>query len=285
MVLAYKEAGAPIGKQRHRCRRWAEVTGGILEVAGFDQFLANLDEAEAAMDDGLQALGTLAETVVLKNKSDLFCMSGADSASIGQAAKLWTSIFLDADLCADKLHDRNAKARDTMVGQFLSGKVDRMVDITVQAGSGTATLRAKPGRGKQKLYWFEIAITAPDDSGSQPCGGISTGIGFASIGASPTVPWAPAAVAVNEGVAIALAREDYGAQPVTGAPAPAATGATTAVGDNLSVPPPTAGAVVPAEADVASRPADEDRSGQTTAGEVAPAVDGAPAPSGNDLQW
>jgi len=72
LVLRWQLQGMPSGKGLHRCARWAEVIGGILEANGIEQFLANLEEAEAAMDEGLEALATLAEFVVVKGKTEYF---------------------------------------------------------------------------------------------------------------------------------------------------------------------------------------------------------------------
>src|SRR5205807_5833702 len=76
MVRRWKENGRrnaaevwPAGrpKPRHRWARWVEVVGGILGSNGFFNFLSNVEEAKVAMDEGLQALATVAEYVLVKN--------------------------------------------------------------------------------------------------------------------------------------------------------------------------------------------------------------------------
>src|SRR5262249_23984266 len=61
MVQHWKEQGKPPGSRGHRCGAWARTVGGILAANGLDRFLTNLSEVQAAMDEGLQTLGTLAE--------------------------------------------------------------------------------------------------------------------------------------------------------------------------------------------------------------------------------
>ena len=64
MVVRWTEAGRPRGRQSHRCTRWAEVVGGILEANGLPEFLANRDEAAAEFNVALDELALLAEAVV-----------------------------------------------------------------------------------------------------------------------------------------------------------------------------------------------------------------------------
>ena len=160
------------------------------------------------MDDGLQALATLAEAIVTKNKNDFFCMTGTDSSSKGQAAKHWTPDFINAGVCSDKaLDNRTNKGMDTVVGQFLAAKVERSVEMTVPTGSGRATLHSKMGRNKQKLYWFEIAITTPNDAGSQSLSGGRT---------ADVAPWMPS---VN-GASVAASSNSQGGEVQPGAASP-----------------------------------------------------------------
>jgi hypothetical protein len=47
LVERWRLEGMPLGGQQHRCRRWAEVIGGILDVAGLGAyFLSNVGAAE-----------------------------------------------------------------------------------------------------------------------------------------------------------------------------------------------------------------------------------------------
>jgi hypothetical protein len=165
LVLRWKQAGMPPGTTKHRCARWAEVVGGILSVAGLGQFLANVEEAEAVMDEGLQALSGLAEHVVGGGLTRYFVTTGTDVArDSGALPKDWTPLFLDAEVCRDRLAERSAKGRDTWVGTFLGGKTDRRVTISTPGGPATATLRRLAVRCDQKRYFFEVA-PAGDDGG------------------------------------------------------------------------------------------------------------------------
>jgi len=171
MVLRWHQAGMPSGQRQHRCGRWAEVVGGILEANGFNHFLANLEEAEAAMDEGLLILATLAEFVVGKGKTDCFAAAGTDFSGKGRPARDWTHLFQEAEVFQDKLGNLTGKGRDTRVGQFLASRVDRTVEVNTKAGEGTATLRMRLGRSKQKFYWFDLAISPEEGETFQPAGG------------------------------------------------------------------------------------------------------------------
>src|SRR5262249_22217102 len=143
-----------------RCERWAEVIGGILATNGFTSFLGNVEEARAAMDEGLQALATLAEHVVGRNLQGFFNPPPNDPER-GKLPREWTAVFTAARVCQDKLADRTARGRETLVGKSLSGKTDRSVGITVGQQSGTAVLRHNPVRNDQRRYYFEVAHAAP----------------------------------------------------------------------------------------------------------------------------
>ncbi|VTU00922.1 Uncharacterized protein OS=Caulobacter phage CcrSwift GN=CcrSwift_gp143 PE=4 SV=1 [Gemmataceae bacterium] len=65
MVVSWNRAGRPTGPRSHRCHEWAGVVGGILNAAGFSEFLANADEAATAFNAQLDELAGLAEVVVV----------------------------------------------------------------------------------------------------------------------------------------------------------------------------------------------------------------------------
>ncbi len=64
MVVKWNQKGRPTGRRSHRCHEWAGTIGGILEVAGFPEFLENAAEAAASFNANLDALAALAEAVV-----------------------------------------------------------------------------------------------------------------------------------------------------------------------------------------------------------------------------
>jgi hypothetical protein len=169
MVLRWNQLGRPGARDvwpagrhapRHRCERWAEVVGGILATNGFTDFLGNVEEARAAMDEGLQALATLAEHVGGGGLPG-FVNPPPNDPERGKLPREWTTVFTAARVCQDKLADKNARGRDTWVGTFLSGKTDRSVSVTVGQQSGTAVLRRNPVRNDQRRYYFEIAPASP----------------------------------------------------------------------------------------------------------------------------
>jgi hypothetical protein len=166
MVERWKQAGRPTAPAawpagrpapKHRCKRWVEVVGGILAVNGFTNFLSNVEEARAAMDEGLQALATLAEHAVTASVPG-FVNPPANDPNRGKLPREWAALFAGAHVYHEKLADKSAKSRDTLIGTFLSGKTDRSVSITVGAQCGTAVLRRNPVRNDQKRYFFEVAL-------------------------------------------------------------------------------------------------------------------------------
>jgi hypothetical protein len=171
MVLRWVEQGRPAGPQTHRCRRWAATIGGILDVSGLGgQFLANVAEAEEAMDQGLQDLATLAEHVVSKGEADLHVAAGADPSGKGRPAGSWAGVAEDAGVLREKLFDcSSARARATLVGTFLSGKVGRTVPIEAADAPRHATLRKREVRAGGKLYYLEVsAAETTTETGPPP---------------------------------------------------------------------------------------------------------------------
>lgn len=63
-VVRWTQAGRPDGGRSHRCHRWAKIIGGILEVNGFPDFLANYEEASGTFNAELEDLSVLIEAVL-----------------------------------------------------------------------------------------------------------------------------------------------------------------------------------------------------------------------------
>ena len=61
MVIHWNQVGRPSGGRRHRCARWAQVIGGILEANHLAGFLTNLEEAAGQFNTVLDELAALAE--------------------------------------------------------------------------------------------------------------------------------------------------------------------------------------------------------------------------------
>jgi hypothetical protein len=65
MVVYWNQQARPSGTRPHRLRHWASVVGGIVELAGFPEFLTNAQEAAAAFNSAADELAALAEVVVV----------------------------------------------------------------------------------------------------------------------------------------------------------------------------------------------------------------------------
>ena len=171
MVLHWVQQGRPLGSHKHRCDRWAAKIGGIMDANGLSTFfLANMDEAEVAMDQGLVDLATLAEHVVSKSLADLHCPEDGNPASKGRTASEWAPVFAETQVLRDKVIDSTTKGRATAIGMFLSAKVNRTVVIETTKGKRQATLRRRDEKtANQKFYFFEIgALPAPDGQPTHP---------------------------------------------------------------------------------------------------------------------
>ena len=208
MVLNWQTHGRPAARDiwpagrpapRHRWDVWCQTIGGILGANGFFSFLANVSEAKAAMDEGLQTLASLAEHAVTKGQNGFFNPPDNDPER-GKLPREWANLFTAASLCKDKLADKNAKGRDTWVGTFLSGKTDRVVSITVGTDTASAVLRRNPTRGDQKRYYFEITTTAPATP-SAPPGGPAADVVVPTAATAPTVDSPAAAASTTDGTA------------------------------------------------------------------------------------
>jgi hypothetical protein len=177
MVLRWVQQGKPLAARQHRCRRWAAVVGGVLQANGLGEpFLANAAEAEGAMDEGVEALAALAEHVVTRGLAACYLSPGEDAAGKGQPAGDWQKYAADAQLFRDRLAGKTPRSQTTWIGTFLSARANRTVEISVPTGVGIATLRMRPWRSNQKLYFFEVDVASgqenlPATAGTAPSPG------------------------------------------------------------------------------------------------------------------
>src|SRR5262249_33688374 len=158
LVERWKLAGRPLGQTKHRCVRWSQILGGILGVAGLDSFfLGNLQEVEATMDEGQQALADLAEDILNQDLTTLFTFDGTPiDQEVGLVPKDWVPVALRANVYRDALMDKTPKGQATWMGTFLSARTCREVEISTKEGLATAKLFRSLGRSNQKRYWFQV---------------------------------------------------------------------------------------------------------------------------------
>jgi hypothetical protein len=169
MVVRWLQGGKVAGMQRHRCAHWAATIGGILDACGLGHwFLANSEEAEAEMDQGLQDLAALAEHVAADG--DGFCSrEGRPAECDGKAAKEWIPAFSATQVLREQMLSAADRSKSTAIGKFLAARVDRSVRIDTAAGPRVAILRCREARGNRKCYHFEIAaVTDGGDAMGQP---------------------------------------------------------------------------------------------------------------------
>ena len=149
------------GAQRHRCDRWAATIGGILDACGLGRsFLANSEEAEAEMDQGLQDLAALAEYARRWRRRLLPARRAVMPIGSGKAAKEWIAAFSATQVLREQMLAGTDRSKATAIGRFLAARVDRSVRIDTTAGTRVATLRCREARANQKQRpdrWLEDA--------------------------------------------------------------------------------------------------------------------------------
>ena len=216
MVLRWVEQGRPPGTQRHRCDRWAATIGGLLDANGLGEFfLANAEEAEAAMDQGLVDLATLAEHVEAKGPVDLRVGAGEDLGTKGRTPGLWAPVFAETQVLRDKLAESTTKGRATAIGLFLSGKVNRTVPIETTKGPRQATLRRREGGSGQNFYFFELVVPPPANDGTTAPSSAPTAVGPATAPNAEVLAPAPATPMAADGQSTPSSPPPFGSDVVS----------------------------------------------------------------------
>ncbi len=64
MIIQHNQHGRPDGIRTHRCRHWARLVGGIMQSAGFPEFLSNAQTVAATFNSELDELAALIEVMV-----------------------------------------------------------------------------------------------------------------------------------------------------------------------------------------------------------------------------
>lgn len=163
MVYRWVAAGCTPGQQPHRMERWAAQVGGIMAANGLPEFLANLEEAAAAFDNGRGELASLVEKVMHDESHGPFVFVGTGQAGdpIRRAKSPldWARYLTEACIQSDRLRlATSEQSKRTIVGSFLAPHVDRPVELEVKGDSLQATLRCAEARGRKKLYYFAVEV-------------------------------------------------------------------------------------------------------------------------------
>ena len=164
MVVRWVQAGRPRFGHRHRCAEWAAVIGGILQVNGLPEFLANMNEAAGDFNAELEGLAALAEaamevkgaTIIVENEATAEGERGLNVAA-------WEPIFRRAQVLADELAaGKSQRSKETKMGDYLGKHLGRSVPICARGGSGTATLRRYEGRAAGSSITFGSYSARPE---------------------------------------------------------------------------------------------------------------------------
>lgn len=87
----------------------------------------------------------------------------------GWPAAKWEPIFRAAKVADEKLQlAKSEKARETIIGAFLSQHVDREVPIEFNGKTHRARLRCVTGRARKKEYYFVVAYDGELDEPAAP---------------------------------------------------------------------------------------------------------------------
>jgi hypothetical protein len=80
----------------------------------------------------------------------------------GKPAAEWDKYFRQAGILTDKLEStKSARAKNTVLGNFLAQNVGREVPIEVKGRTGKARLCCKHGRANQKRYYLQVTWDKP----------------------------------------------------------------------------------------------------------------------------
>ena len=167
MIVRWVQAGRPRFGHRHRCAEWAAVIGGILQVNGLPEFLANMNEAAGDFNAELEGLAALAEAATEVSGAVVYVDDAADqdNSERGLNVSGWEQIFRRAQVMVDELAaGKSQRSKDTRMGDYLGKHLGRSVPIRPRAGSGTATLRRYEGRSRRRLYYFQIVLVEAGES-------------------------------------------------------------------------------------------------------------------------
>lgn len=151
MVERWKLAGMPLSdvSSRFVAQGWAPIIGGILQVCGEEDFLANQGEAEAAMDPFLREFRDLVEEVV-KDRPGERPKTPADWAV---AAGTHKALGFNDDT-------KSIKSKATKMGMLISRFVDESFEFVEPDFVVTYALRAEDSR-KGKVYLIKEVERAP----------------------------------------------------------------------------------------------------------------------------
>jgi hypothetical protein len=175
MAVAWNQAGRPDGTRAHRFEPWARMIGGILEHAGFPEFLANVDAAAASFDQGVDDLAALAEKALAEfSQQGFFWDRDREPGSSrvkkqhktkprGVVASGWKALFDRAQVLTEPLREaKSTRAIATAIGTFLSSHVGREFEIEV-AGAPRRVSLFVDAATKGRRYYF--ATVQPNGEG------------------------------------------------------------------------------------------------------------------------
>jgi hypothetical protein len=153
MVARWNDAGRPQVKAKHRLRHWSSLLGGVLQVAGFSEFLSNMEEATRQIDRQMQDLEALAN-IALKRPG--YWSDEANNASVGRPAGEWGVPFKEAGAQQKELNDADGDhQRKILIGRFFSATASRSVPVADRERTGKATLCSRT-KSRTKYHWFQV---------------------------------------------------------------------------------------------------------------------------------
>jgi hypothetical protein len=147
MVERWKSAGSPLARVHTRFNKkgWGNIVGGILAVCGEPDFLANAEEAAAAMDETRREFSELVAILTTQERATWTADQLTDLAS-------------DHFLLRSELGDGTKRSQSTRLG-VLAG---RYVGEAFELGEDTVARFQRSDDGRKSLYYVVVESFVAD---------------------------------------------------------------------------------------------------------------------------
>lgn len=170
LIRRWIEQQCPKGSGRHRCAAWAEMLGGILEVAGERSFIDVQQTLVKDVDESHMRGQTLAEAVLVAELQSrtgfiLFPDAPPTQQQCGKPASEWQSITVFSGILPAERSESpeiSRRRRNIQTGQYLGTLVGRTFEAEAGCHRWRLTLRRSIRRSNQSYYFFVAEPIEPE---------------------------------------------------------------------------------------------------------------------------
>ncbi len=170
MIIAWAAAGEEMATMAHRFSSWAHLMGGILNFAGFSEFLTNT--LSSPLDEQVDQVRQLV-TELMRAPRDLVegrfwvraDAPGFQAEGHGVQATEWVT-WLSRFQILQPSANSSTRANVTLAGQFLSRQVNEVVEFDLDGQELSAVLRSATQRSRTRVYWFEVTARSDSQNGT-----------------------------------------------------------------------------------------------------------------------